>query len=94
MEPTVKEILASYNAAAPLQDAYTIPAPWYTDPRIAQLELQNVFSRTWQVGWAHRAGGKARTIRDGQLSPASRLSRFAVAMEYCARSTTSAGITP
>ncbi len=48
MEPTVKEILASYNAAAPLQDAYTIPAPWYTDPRIAQLELQNVFSRTWQ----------------------------------------------
>ncbi len=49
MEPTVKEILASYNAAAPLQDAYTIPAPWYTDPRIAQLELQNVFSRTWQA---------------------------------------------
>jgi phenylpropionate dioxygenase-like ring-hydroxylating dioxygenase large terminal subunit len=48
MEPTVKEILASYNAAAPLQDAYTIPAPWYTDARIAQLELQNVFSRTWQ----------------------------------------------
>jgi choline monooxygenase len=48
MEPTVKEILASYNAAAALQDAYTIPAPWYTDARIAQLELQNVFSRTWQ----------------------------------------------
>jgi choline monooxygenase len=49
MEPTVKEILASYNVAAALPDAYTIPAPWYTDPRIAQLELQNVFSRTWQV---------------------------------------------
>jgi choline monooxygenase len=48
MEPTLKEILASYNAAAALQDAYTIPAPWYTDARIAQLELQNVFSRTWQ----------------------------------------------
>jgi choline monooxygenase len=48
MEPTVKEILASYNAAAALPDAYTIPAPWYTDPRIAQLELQSVFSRTWQ----------------------------------------------
>jgi choline monooxygenase len=48
MEPTVKEILASYNAAAALQDAYTIPAPWYTDARIAELELQNVFSRTWQ----------------------------------------------
>lgn len=49
MEPTVKEILASYNAAAALPDAYTIPAPWYTDARIAQLELQNVFSRTWQA---------------------------------------------
>jgi phenylpropionate dioxygenase-like ring-hydroxylating dioxygenase large terminal subunit len=49
MEPTVKEILASYNAAAALPDAYTIPAPWYTDPRIAQLELQNVFSRNWQL---------------------------------------------
>jgi choline monooxygenase len=48
MEPTVKEILASYNAAAALPDAHTIPARWYTDPRIAQLELQNVFSRTWQ----------------------------------------------
>jgi choline monooxygenase len=49
MEPTLKEILASYDAAAALQDAYTIPAPWYTDARIAQLELQNVFSRTWQA---------------------------------------------
>ena len=49
MEPTLKEILASYNAAAVLQDAYTIPAPWYTDARIAQLELQNVFSRKWQA---------------------------------------------
>ena len=49
MEPTLKEILASYNAAAVLQDAYTIPAPWYTDARIAQLELHNVFSRTWQT---------------------------------------------
>jgi len=49
MEPTVQEILASYNDSAPLAEAYTIPAPWYTDPRIAQLELQNVFSRAWQA---------------------------------------------
>ena len=49
MEPTLKEILASYNAAAALPDAHTIPASWYTDPRIAQLELQNVFSRAWQA---------------------------------------------
>jgi choline monooxygenase len=49
MEPTVQEILASYDDSAPLAEAYTIPAPWYTDPRIAQLELQNVFSRAWQA---------------------------------------------
>jgi choline monooxygenase len=49
MGPTLKETLASYNAAAALPDAHTIPASWYTDPRIAQLELQNVFSRAWQA---------------------------------------------
>jgi choline monooxygenase len=48
MEQTVKEILAQYNSAAPLNEAYTIPAPWYTDERIAKLELSNVFSKTWQ----------------------------------------------
>ena len=49
MEKTVKEILAAYNDSAPLSEAYTIPAPWYTDARIAELELRNVFSRTWQA---------------------------------------------
>jgi choline monooxygenase len=48
MEPTVKDILEQYNAAAPLNEAHTIPASWYTDVRIATLELSNVFSRTWQ----------------------------------------------
>jgi choline monooxygenase len=66
MEPTVKEILASYNAAAPLQDAYTIPAPWYTDARIAQLELQNVFSRTWQP-----VGRTAQVEKPGQYVTAT-----------------------
>jgi choline monooxygenase len=49
MEPTLKEILASYNDAAPLSEAYTIPAAWYTDARVAALERENVFARTWQV---------------------------------------------
>ena len=61
MEPSVKEILASYNAAAALPDAHTIPARWYTDPRIAQLELQNVFSRTWQS-----VGRTAQVEKPGQ----------------------------
>ena len=49
MEPSLKDILDSYDAAAPLAQAYTIPASWYTDPRIANLELQSVFSRNWQA---------------------------------------------
>ena len=47
-EKSVQEILASYNANAPLAEAHTIPAPWYTDSRIAELERLNVFSRSWQ----------------------------------------------
>ena len=46
---SVQEILASYDDNAPLSEAYTIPAPWYVDARIAELERQTVFSKTWQV---------------------------------------------
>ena len=49
MNQNVKQILDSYNDKAPLSEAYTIPAPWYVDRRIAELELQTVFSNTWQV---------------------------------------------
>ena len=49
MEASLKDILDSYNAAAPLAEAYTIPAAWYTDQRVADLELKNVFSRNWQA---------------------------------------------
>lgn len=49
MDQTLQEILASYNDKAPLAEAHTIPAAWYTDSRVAALELQNVFSRTWQA---------------------------------------------
>jgi choline monooxygenase len=66
MEPTLKEILASYNAAAALPDAHTIPASWYTDVRIAQLELQNVFSRAWQV-----VGRTEQVAKPGQYVTAS-----------------------
>jgi choline monooxygenase len=66
MEPTLKEILASYNAAAALPDAHTIPASWYTEPRIAQLELQNVFSRAWQA-----VGRTEQVEKPGQYVTAS-----------------------
>jgi choline monooxygenase len=49
MSMSIEQIIASYDDAAPLVEASTIPAPWYVDPRIAELERQTVFSRTWQV---------------------------------------------
>ena len=49
MPGSVKEILASYNADAPLSEASTIPALWYVDSRIAELESETVFSKTWQM---------------------------------------------
>jgi len=48
-ERSVQEILATYNDAAPLSEASTIPAPWYVDARIADLETQSVFGKTWQL---------------------------------------------
>jgi Phenylpropionate dioxygenase and related ring-hydroxylating dioxygenases, large terminal subunit len=46
---SIEEIVASYDQSAPLAEASTIPAPWYVDARIAELERQTVFSHTWQV---------------------------------------------
>ena len=46
---TVAGIIAGYDTSAPLAEASTIPAPWYVDARIAELERQTVFSRSWQV---------------------------------------------
>jgi choline monooxygenase len=48
MEPSLEQILDLYDAAAPLERASTIPAPWYTDPRVLELELRTVFRRNWQ----------------------------------------------
>lgn len=46
---SVEQIIESYDETAPLTEASTIPASWYVDARIAELERQTVFSRTWQV---------------------------------------------
>jgi phenylpropionate dioxygenase-like ring-hydroxylating dioxygenase large terminal subunit len=48
-ELSVRDILSLYNPANPLEQAYTIPAPWYFDTRILQLERENVFAANWQV---------------------------------------------
>jgi choline monooxygenase len=49
VEHPIQEILAMYDDRASLPEAHTIPAPWYFDPRIAELERHRVFSRTWQA---------------------------------------------
>jgi choline monooxygenase len=48
MEHKLNEVLSSYDESAPLSEACTIPASWYTDMRIAYLEQENVFARAWQ----------------------------------------------
>ncbi|PYS77246.1 MAG: hypothetical protein DMF66_10520, partial [Acidobacteria bacterium] len=49
VSPSLREIVESYDAAAPLAEAWTIPAPWYTDPRVFELERRTVFARSWQL---------------------------------------------
>jgi choline monooxygenase len=46
---SLETIVASYNDQAPLSEAATIPGPWYVDDRMAELERQTAFSKTWQV---------------------------------------------
>jgi choline monooxygenase len=41
------QLLRLYDAAAPLENASTIPAPWYLDARIAELERERVFGGHW-----------------------------------------------
>jgi len=49
MDTKLADILALYDETAALQDAHTIPAPWYTDRAIEQLEQQRVFGGNWQA---------------------------------------------
>src|SRR5436190_19467485 len=48
MKPSLTDIINSYDPNAPLAEASTIPASWYTDERIFELEKQTIFSRSWQ----------------------------------------------
>jgi choline monooxygenase len=49
VERSVHDILNLYNPSDPLENASTIPAPWYRDSRVEELERTNVLSATWQV---------------------------------------------
>ena len=49
MERSVRDVLNLYHPGDPLERAWTIPAPWYFDARIAGLERESVFGATWQM---------------------------------------------
>jgi choline monooxygenase len=49
MRSSVSDIVRSYAREQALAEASTIPAPWYTDERILELERRTVFSRSWQL---------------------------------------------
>ncbi len=47
MNDSLSNLLALYDQEAPLEQAYTIPAPWYVDERIGRLEREQVFGNNW-----------------------------------------------
>jgi choline monooxygenase len=46
---SLAKLIDSYEPNAPLEYARTIPASWYTNPQVFELELNTVFGRTWQL---------------------------------------------
>lgn len=47
MNLPLSELLNLYDTSAPLEEAYTIPAAWYWDERVEDLERERVFGRNW-----------------------------------------------
>ena len=62
MKPSIRDVVNLYNPYDPLEEAWTIPAPWYFDDRIAELERASVFSATWQVV------GRTDQVRENEQS--------------------------
>jgi choline monooxygenase len=56
MSDSLSDVLALYDEEAPLEYAYTLPAAWYVDERVARLEREQVFGNNWiAVGRADQA---------------------------------------
>jgi len=45
----LQEVIHSYRPDLPLDRASTIPAAWYTDERVLDLEYRTVFASSWQL---------------------------------------------
>ena len=62
-ETSVRDLVDSYDATLPLEEAWTIPASWYVDPRLAELERRTVFSGSWQmVGRAEQVASAGQFV--------------------------------
>lgn len=55
MNETLRRQILDYNADLPLEQGHTIPAPWYFDPDLAELEQRTVFGDSWQLVGRHDA---------------------------------------
>jgi len=66
LQRTIQSVLAAYDADANLSEASTIPSSWYVDSRIAELEDNAVFSKTWQM-----VGRVEQVEKPGQFVTAS-----------------------
>jgi choline monooxygenase len=49
MQESIRRQVLEYDADLPLERAQTIPASWYTDPDLAELERHAVFGASWQL---------------------------------------------
>ena len=62
MNSETARLLAAYDDRAPLELASAIPARWYTDATMSELERERVFGRVWLV-----AGRTDQVERAGQF---------------------------
>ena len=63
MQRPLADIIDAYNPEMPLAQASTIPASWYIDPRVMDLERRTVFASSWQLRRARRSGAARRRLR-------------------------------
>jgi choline monooxygenase len=64
----LRGLLSLYRRDLPLDRAFTIPAAWYTDNRILDLERRTVFPRSWQMAARAEQVGRPGQFATCELS--------------------------
>ena len=49
MTNQLRDLIDSYNPTDPIDRAFTIPSSWYTNNDLYNLELETVFTNSWQL---------------------------------------------